>query len=124
MMRASIFIAMLIIALSIGLLFERLAHAEGVIVGPDCTFTWTAGTGPTPTGYKLYIGAVSADPNPVVADVGNVQTEKCSEINIATAGQYYARITGYNTVGESGFSNEVPFVLVIAAPGVPSLSVE
>ena len=123
-MKVANYFVSLLVGLIALLVFEKLAHAEGVIVGPDCTFTWTAGTGPTPTGYKLYVGAVSADPSAVVADVGNVQTKKCSEINIATAGQYYARITGYNTVGESGFSNEVPFVLVIAAPGVPSLTVE
>ena len=99
-------------------------RAEGQTVGPDCTFNWTAGTGPTPDGYKLYIGAISNDPNSLTADVGNVNTTTCSAINITTPGQYYARITAYNNVGESGFSNEVPFVLVTAVPGAPSLTVQ
>lgn len=124
MRAAAIFVCMMIVAVSVLSLFGRLTHAEGIECGPTCTFTWTAGTGPTPTGYKLYIGVVSADPSAVVADVGNVQTIKSDAINITTAGQYYARVTGYNTVGEGLFSNEVPFVLVTLVPGAPSLSAE
>lgn len=124
MRAAAIFICLLIVGVSVLSLFERLAHADGIECGPTCTFTWTAGTGPTPTGYKLYIGGVSNDPSAIVADVGNVQTVKTDAVNIVTPGQYYARVTGYNTVGESEFSNEVPFVLVTLVPGAPSLSVE
>lgn len=103
----------------------EVVKAEGIETGPDCTFTWTpATTGPPADGYKVFIGATSNDPNAVFNDVGNVTTATCSGIGINTSGQYYARIKAYNVAGDSGFSNEVPFVLVTAVPDAPSLSVQ
>ena len=63
-------------------------------------------------GYKVYCGQASGVYGTPV-DVG-----AALEHPISTAGKYYCAATAYNIAGESGFSNEVFFILK-SAPGAP-----
>lgn len=117
---ARLFLALFVAAL-VGLILAigagiKSAHAEGVITGPDCSARWTAPSG-TVQGYRIYVGA-TATTKTQRAHVASTSVQ-CSALNLV-AGQHYVHVTAYNAAGESGASNTLPFVLVTAAPGVPT----
>lgn len=114
------------ILFSLALLWTVAASAEGVIVGPDCLFTWThaAATASTVTSSTLYVSTQPDDAAAPANNVGNITTTTCNAIGISLPGQYYARVTATNVVGEGLPSTEVPFELVDVVPGAPSLTVD
>ncbi len=105
--------------------FLNPAHAEGVSVGPDCTFSWVRdpATAATVTKSTVYTGTTANALN-TAADVGNVTTATCSALGLTLSGQYYAAITDSNIAGESVKSNIVPFVLVTTPPGAPTATIQ
>lgn len=110
--------------LALALMFPVLAFAEGADVGPDCDISWVRdpATAATVTHSTVYI-ATSPGASGIQSDVTGTTTT-CSAMGLSAPGQYYARVTDSNTVGESVASNEVPFVLVLTVPGAPSLTVQ
>lgn len=72
------------------------------------TLTWDASPGAT--GYKMYCGSASGIYSTPV-DVGNTL-----EHLISMPGNYYCAATAYDSFGESGFSNELFFIVPLDAP--------
>jgi hypothetical protein len=106
---------MKILAALVVMLFPLHVLADGPELGDDCTLTWDAPlTGPTPRGYIVRWAPTSGGPVDTF-DVGNVLTAQCSAIGITQVGQYYATVRAYNNLGESGDSNEVPFLFSVPA---------
>lgn len=67
------------------------------------TLAWTAPTsGPTPSGYKLYVGSTSGTYGTGI-DLGNVN--KVTRMEDLTTSKFYT-VTSYNSFGESPKSNE------------------
>lgn len=66
-------------------------------------------------GYKVYKSSVSGTYTTSVITT----TEATAEIIENTVGTYFAVVRAYNSVGESGPSNEVSFTVVGKVPGVP-----
>jgi len=83
---------------------------------------WDANTEIDLAGYKLYWG-IESENYPNILDLPlSVLTEKDNpnytiDYNIVTDGHYYYAVTAYdNAMNESGFSNEVNFIVDKSSP--------
>ena len=94
--------------------------AEGIEKAGDCTISWTAaGTGPAADGFRLWWGSTTGARNNSF-DAGSALTTTCRAAGFAE-GQHYVVVRAYNANGESGDSNEIPFVLTLSPPDPPVL---
>lgn len=74
------------------------------------TLAWDASTDSSVTGYKLYYGPGSGNYTNAVT-LGNVTSGTIP--NLVEGATYYFGVTAFNTVGESGYANEVAYTIPI-----------
>jgi len=85
------------------------------------TLAWDHTTDSRVTGYKVYYGPLSRTYHNVI-DVGNKTT--CTISGLQEGKAYYFAATGYDALGdESGYSNEVFFILRGASDPLPDTAV-
>lgn len=105
----------LLLSLVFVVLYPSFALAGTINFAWDAVTTDTSGAPTTVTGYRLYTSKTSGTYTPPAAsDVATTQTS----VVINQAGKYYAVATAYNDSGESEYSNEVAFDVVLK-PSVP-----
>ena len=85
------------------------------------TLSWDANSEPDLVGYILHYGTSSRDYLDGV-DVGN--TTGCTISGLDPGQVYYFAVTAYNTVGESGFSEEVAYTIPDTPPPPSELQYE
>lgn len=96
----SVIIALLIV-LSVSPFIHRAQAAQ-------VTLAWDRNPDPSVIGYRLYYGAGNYSYYSMV-DVGNSTQAVVS--GLVSGVTYYFAVTDYNSVGESGFSNEVSYAV-------------
>jgi len=84
------------------------------VVAGEAVLSWTAVDDPTVLGYNVYYGTASHTYGEPV-NVGNHTTHTVRGL---APGTYYFAVTAYNSVGESGFSNEASKVISATADGI------
>ena len=90
------------------------SEAAPVLSG-DCALSWNANQEPDLAGYRLHLGRLASQLT-LVTDLGNRTTVRCSEVQAAANGRWFAAITAYDRSGnESARSPILPFELA----GIP-----
>jgi len=67
------------------------------------TLTWTAGAGPIPTGYNIYIGTAPSSYTYLTSTTATIFTVT----GLTSGTTYYFVVTAVNASGESAYSNEL-----------------
>ena len=101
--------------------FSLLSLLTLIVSAPVCaeSLLWDVSTDPTAVGYMVYTGQSSGNYTMKI-DVGSVNSYVLN--GLVEGATYYYAVTAYNSLRmESGFSNEVSFV-VPAVPPVASFS--
>ncbi len=86
---------------------------SALTVAGAVSLSWNANTESNLAGYRIHYGTATHNYT-VMVDVGNVITTTLTSLAPAT---YYFVVTAYNTLGvESGYSNEVSYVMQSITP--------
>ena len=75
-----------------------------ILARASVTFAWDPNPEPDVIGYRLHYGTQSGVYSTIL-DIGNYVSETLT--NLQAGNTYYVTVTAYNSVGESGYSNEV-----------------
>jgi imidazole glycerol phosphate synthase subunit HisF len=98
-------------AVALGLVVAATVYAK--VIG----FAWDANTEPDLAGYKLYCGTTVGGPYTFVKQM--TAAELATSNNFGE-GRGYCVLTAFDTVGnESGYSNEVTFLVDETPPAAP-----
>lgn len=112
---------MRIIFLLVILLVATTAQAQTVQVDINrakLSWNWSPNVGSDPpTEFRMKCGGVSGIYTKITVVVGATVREMAVKDAISGAGNWFCVVTAANTFGESGGSNEIPFVAGAAPAG-------
>ncbi len=99
------------ILMALALVFSSAALADGPDLGDACTLAWDAPATGVVRGYRMSCSPDEEDgPNPLIFELDDVLTTTCAEMGLPS-GHHHCKVTAFNNIEESEFSNDRPFVL-------------
>ena len=121
-----------ITVLSFALLFGLAASTSAQVIAVDMNkaklmWDWTQGAAPndgTPDEFRVKCGGVSGTYTKITVVVGSAVRELPVKSAITGSGDWFCVVTAANQFGESGPTNEVPFVAGVGPSSPTNLVIQ